>query len=165
MFSRLVASETIGGNFKLASPISIKISIRIYIYNKSLSKEINLPEGHKTKNPQQNPNSLGADVLDSSDVYGLTIVTQPVAKVHALNVELREFASTSGAGHSQGEEDIFDVTMAPVLTFDLGERGNVSGSERVGGTGKEEEGKDGSEEEGLRRGPRHFDIVKREYLS
>ena len=36
---------------------------------------------HEAQDPEQNTNSFGTDIFDGTNIYSLTVVTKPVAKV------------------------------------------------------------------------------------
>lgn len=54
-----------------------------------------------------------------------SLITQPVTKIHTLDHGGGPFVT---GDESQRLEDIFDITMAPVLAFDGGDRGDISSS-------------------------------------
>ena len=79
---------------------------------------------------------------------GLRVIPQPVPKVNPLDVHLAELLATSaGASDEQGQEGVLDVSMSPVLTFDLGDGGDVPGAEGVCGSGQEDEEDQAREED------------------
>lgn len=45
-----------------------------------------ITEAHEGKDPDENTNCAGRNTLESADVYSLTVVTEPVTKVDALQV-------------------------------------------------------------------------------
>lgn len=60
-------------------------------------------EAQEAENAEQQSDSLGGDGLHSSDINGLRIVAQPVAKVDAGNHNLVKFLASNALGHSQRE--------------------------------------------------------------
>jgi hypothetical protein len=44
-------------------------------------------------------------------INGLGVIAEPIAKVNALDIELRELLAAMGAGHEQSEEGVFDIAM------------------------------------------------------
>jgi hypothetical protein len=136
-----------------------------------------IAEAHETKDPKQEPDSVGADIpvvllaiapyylscsnsilLDSSNIDSLGVITQPVAKVDTLDIEFAEFLVTSNdASGQESEESVFDIAMTPVLAFDLARRGDVASTESLGRTSKVDEGdeEDGEEDGGFECHGRH----------
>lgn len=43
-------------------------------------------KGQETQDPEQDTNGFGADVFDSSNVDGLRVITEPVAKVDLIQL-------------------------------------------------------------------------------
>ena len=109
---------------------------------------LTISKAHEAKHPEQKPDSIGADILDSANIDSLRVITKPVAKIDTLDVELGELlVAADDAGGEEGEESVFDIAMTPVLALDLASTSNVTGTESVGRTGEENEGdkKDGEE--------------------
>ena len=77
-------------------------------------------KAHESKNPENNPNSLSADIFDGSHVDRLTIVTQPITEINPFDVQLAKFLAPCRAGHQDIEEGVLDVAMSPVLAFYAG---------------------------------------------
>ena len=73
--------------------------------------------------PKDDPDSLGADILDCPDIYGLGVITQPITKVDSFDIKFAKFLAPSSAGHQQIKKGIFNVAMSPILTFNAGCRG------------------------------------------
>ena len=101
MFFGTVATKAIRGHFKLFRPIT---------------------EAHETQDPQEDPDSFCADVLDRTDIDGLTVISQPIPEIDSLDVQFAEFLAACGAGHDDVEQGILNVSMSPVETFDAGNR-------------------------------------------
>lgn len=90
---------------------------------------------HETKDPEDQSYRFSGDILDSTDVHGLTIVSKPepwsvvrscrvmarhflpITKVDTLDVKFRELLAARTTGHQDVKEGIFDITMSPVLSF------------------------------------------------
>lgn len=64
---RAVASKTLGRDFELARAV---------------------PKGQEAQDRQQETNGLGRDILDGSDVDGLTVVAEPVTEIDTADVKL-----------------------------------------------------------------------------
>jgi len=45
-----------------------------------------ITEAHEGEDPDKNTNCAGRNALESADVYSLTVVTEPITKVDALQV-------------------------------------------------------------------------------
>lgn len=92
------------------------------IATKSLSGDLELAcskaEGKEGEAPKQDTDSLGRELLQSTDVDSLRIITEPVAKVDTLDIEFLEFL-IAASDHDQLQEGIFDITMAIVDCVDL----------------------------------------------
>jgi hypothetical protein len=56
--------------------------------------------------------------------------TKPVAKVDALDVHLAELLACAGR-HENIEQGVLDISMTPVLSFNLRHRGDIAGTERI----------------------------------
>ena len=52
-------------------------------------------EAHKSKNPENKADRLGADTLHGSHIDRLGVVTKPVAEVDAFDVHLGKFATAT----------------------------------------------------------------------
>lgn len=83
-------------------------------------------------------------------IDSLGVVTEPIAKVDALDVHLGELLVAGSAAHQQGEQSVFDVAMAPVLALDLGRRGDVAGAESMARAREEDKQHQAGEEKGRR---------------
>lgn len=116
---RAVAAESLAGDLELAGAVS---------------------EAHESQNPQQKSDCLSRDILDGAHVDSLAVISQPIAKVRSLDIQLAELLSTKGAGGEEGEEGVFDVAVTPVDAFDLGGAADVSSAKGQGGAGVEDEG-------------------------
>ena len=79
-----------------------------------------ITKAHKPNNPEEYANSLGTDVFDGSDVHRLAIITKPITEVDTFDIKLAELLPACSAGHENVEESIFNVAMAPILTFNAG---------------------------------------------
>ena len=63
-------------------------------------------KGHEGQNPDENANRLGVCTFQAAHIHSLAIVTQPIAKVAALDQHARPFfASQEG----NGLEHILDI--------------------------------------------------------
>lgn len=60
MFLRTIASQSLGGHFKLARAVA---------------------KGHEAQHPEKDTNGLGTDILDGANIDGLAIIAKPVAEV------------------------------------------------------------------------------------
>lgn len=65
-----------------------------------------------------------------SYIHSLTIVPEPIAKVNTLYIHFRKLLART-SGHEQSEQGVFNIPMAPVLTFDSSSLGDVSSSKGV----------------------------------
>jgi hypothetical protein len=113
---------------------------------------LTISKAHEAKHPEQKPDSIGADILDSANIDSLRVITKPVAKIDTLDVELGELlVAADDAGSQESEESVFDIAMTPVLALDLARTSNVTSAESVGGTSEENEGnkEDGEEDSWL----------------
>lgn len=90
-----VTAQTIRGHFELARSVA---------------------ECKEAQNAQKQTDSLCRDGLDGSDIDGLGVVAQPIAKVDSGNHELVEFLAASRSGQCDLEKRICDVTVAPCDT-------------------------------------------------
>lgn len=93
-------------------------------------------KAHEAEDPQQDSDSLRRHHLDGAHVDGLGVVTQPVAKVDALDVHFAELLARLAADE-QREQRVLDVTVTPVLAFNGAQAGDVACSERRRGAGPE----------------------------
>jgi hypothetical protein len=159
---RAIAPETIPRNFELFGAIA---------------------ETHEAEYPKQDTDCLGRHRFDSADIDSLRIVpcsglahqprltvsisrslrTQPIAEIHALDVHLAELLASSRTD-CECEKDIFDISMAPIVTLDAAQGSNVSGTERGRGTRPQDEQEEawqphrgGRHERGRHRGLRALD--------
>ncbi len=96
-----IASESVGSNLELLCPIA---------------------EAHEAQYPEQDAYCFCTDVFDCSHIHSLTVVSQPVPKVDTFDVELAELLAASGTGHENVEQCVFNISMAPVLPFNFGNR-------------------------------------------
>lgn len=87
-----VAANSIGSNFKFAGAVA---------------------KCHEAEDAEEKPDGFGGNRLDCSNIDGLGIVTKPVPKVDARYHYLVELFARKGIGHGNGEQGIFNVTMAP----------------------------------------------------
>ena len=113
---------------------------------------LTISKAHEPKNPKQKPDSVGTDILDSANVDSLRVITKPIAKVNALDIELGELlVAADDASSQEGEESVLDIAMTPVLALDLARSSNVTSAESVGGTSQENKGneEDGEEDSWL----------------
>ena len=93
-----VAAQAVGGDFKLAATIA---------------------KGQETEDAEKEADGFGGNGLDGTDIDGLGVVAEPVAKVNAGNGELVESLAAHGAGHGDLEEGICDITVAPCFPVSL----------------------------------------------
>jgi hypothetical protein len=110
---------------------------------------LTISKAHEAEHPEQKPDSVGTDILDSTDVDCLGVITKPVAKVDTLDIELGELlVATDDTSSQESKERVFDIAMTPVLALDLARASNVTSAESVGRTSEENEGdeKDGEED-------------------
>ena len=49
-----------------------------------------ITKAHEAQNPKNDTDGFRTDIFDSSDVHGLTVIPQPVTKIHSLYVKLSE---------------------------------------------------------------------------
>jgi hypothetical protein len=94
---RTVAAQTIGSDFKLASGIT---------------------KGDEGKAPEQDANGVGGQLLQSTDIDGLRVITEPVAKIDLFDIELFKLVAAA-SGDGELDEDAFDVTVTPVDVVNL----------------------------------------------
>lgn len=122
VFLWAVYPQTLGGDFEFTGGIA---------------------EAQERQDPHQDADCLGLQTLESSDVHGLRtvelvnmrsklgvfwatlLVTQPVAKIHALHHGGGPFVAVD---EGQRLEYVLDISMAPVLAFNGGDGGDVTGS-------------------------------------
>lgn len=107
-----VAAESIAGNFKFLGPIA---------------------KAHEAKYPEQDANGLCRHILDRADVDGLRVISQPVTEVYALDVHLAELLAGATAD-KECEKGIFNISMAPILSLDRAQAGNIACTKGCGGT-------------------------------
>ena len=82
--------------------------------------------GSKTYN---DANGSRIDSLQAANIDSLGVVSEPVTKVGTPNHHSRPlFAVDEG----QSLKNIFNIAMSPVVALDLGDRGNVAGTESCG---------------------------------
>lgn len=87
-----IAAEALGGDFEFAGAVA---------------------KGQEAEDAEQETDGLCRDRLDGTDVDGLGIVTEPVAKVDTGHHELAKLFAVEGSGHGQGEQGIFDIAVSP----------------------------------------------------
>jgi hypothetical protein len=111
---------------------------------------LTISKAHEPKHPEQKPDSVGTDILDSTNIDSLRVITKPVAKVDTLDIELGKLlVATNDASGQKSKEGVLDITMTPVLALDLARSSNVTSAESVGGTSEENKGdKEDGEEDG-----------------
>ena len=49
--------------------------------------------------PKDNPDSLGTNILDCPNIYGLGVVTQPITEIDSFDIKFAEFLAASSTGH------------------------------------------------------------------
>lgn len=143
-----VASKSLTCDFEFAGTCNVVLTVAVCaLLNKWF---LTISKAHEAKHPEQKPDSVGADILDSANIDSLRVVTKPVAKVDTLDVELGELlVAADDTSGQKSEEGVFDIAMTPVLALDLARSSNVTSAESVGGTSEENEGdKDEGEEDG-----------------
>ena len=87
-------------------------------------------------------------LVGTYNVDSLGVITQPVAEVNTLDIEFAELLVTANdACSEESEKRVFDITVSPVLAFDLARRGDVASTECMGRAGKEDEGDEENGEE------------------
>jgi hypothetical protein len=97
-------------------------------------------------------------LLDGSNINGLGVITQPVAEIDTLDIELAELlVAANDASGEESEESVFNIAVTPVLAFDLARRGDVTSTKGLGRASKVDEGdeEDGEEDGGFERHGRH----------
>jgi hypothetical protein len=61
-------------------------------------------------------------VLGGANIDSLRVVTEPVAKVDTLDINLAELGTLGVCvGADKGEKSVFNVSMAEVDSFDVGD--------------------------------------------
>jgi len=156
VFFGAVTSKPLACDLEFAGTCDAVLTFAVYVHTETTS--LTISEAHKSKNPEQKPDSVGTDILDSANIDSLRVITKPVAKVDTLDIELRELLVTADDASSQeSKESVFDISMTPVLTFDLARASNVTSAKSVGRTGEENEGdkEDGEEDGWLESHVRH----------
>lgn len=92
------------------------------VATKSLSSDLELAsseaKGEEGKAPKQDTDSLSRELLQSTDIDGLRIITEPVSKVDTLDIQLLELL-IAASDHDQLQEGVLDITMAIVDCVDL----------------------------------------------
>ena len=78
-----------------------------------------IPKAKERKYPDEESNSTGLDTFKAADIHSLAIISQPVAKVDSFDHHARPFMTFN---ESNGFEHVFDIAMAPIAPFDLGDR-------------------------------------------
>jgi hypothetical protein len=141
-----VASKPLTCHLKLAGTCSVVLASAVYEAEMS---SLTITKAHESKHPEQKPDSVGTDILDSANIDSLGVITKPVAKVDTLDIKLGELlVAADDTGSQESKKGIFDIAMTPVLTLDLARTSNVTSAESVSRTGKENEGdkEDGKED-------------------
>jgi hypothetical protein len=77
-----------------------------------------IAKGDEGKTPEQDTNSLGGKLLQSTDIDCLRVIPQPVTEVDALDVELAELVVSSRTD-DELSEDALDITVSVVDVVDL----------------------------------------------
>lgn len=134
------------------SPVPNEVVLASAVYEAGMSS-LTITKAHESKHPEQKPDSVGTDILDSANIDSLGVITEPVAKVDALDIKLGELlVAANNASSQESKKGVFDIAMTPVLTLDLARSSNVTSAESVGGTSEENEGneEDGEEDGGLK---------------
>lgn len=97
-----------------------------------------IAKGHEAQDPEQDADRLGRHHLDGADIDSLRVVSEPVAKVHTLDVHLAKLLACAAADQ-QGKKRVFDIAMAPVLALNGAQAGDVARAESCRGVGPEHE--------------------------
>ena len=102
----------------------------------ALARDFEFPRGiakrHEGQDPDQNANRVCLDTFQRANIDSLRIVAQPVAKIHALDHHRRPLVSLETRDRL---EHVLYIAMAPVVAFDLGDRGDVPSSKCCCGRG------------------------------
>lgn len=77
-----------------------------------------ISEAQERQDPDEDPDGTGLNALEASHIDGLTIISQPVAKVHSFHHHRGPFVALN---ERNGLEEILNISMPPVVTFDLGD--------------------------------------------
>jgi len=144
---RAVASKPLACYLELASTCDLSLASAVYEAGMS---PLTITKAHESKHPEQKPDSVGTDILDSANIDSLGVITKPVAKVDTLDIKLGELlVAADDTGGQESKESVFDIAMTPVLALDLARTSNVTSAESVGRTSEENEGdKEDGEEDG-----------------
>jgi hypothetical protein len=143
---RAVASKPLACDLEFASACDVVLILAVHIIE---STSLTISKAHEAKHPEQKPDSVGADILDSANIDSLGVITKPVAKVNTLDIKFGELlVAANDTSGQESKEGVLDIAMTPVLALDLARTSNVTGAESVGGTSKENEGdkEDGKED-------------------
>ena len=62
-----------------------------------------IAEAHEAEHPQDDPNSFSTDIFDGANINSLTVVSQPISKVHTFHVELAKLFTSCSTGHEDIE--------------------------------------------------------------
>jgi hypothetical protein len=89
---RAVAAQSLSGNLELAGAVA---------------------KGHEAENAKEETDGFGRNGLDSADIDSLGVISEPVSKVRARNVDLVELLAIEGTSQGEGEESIFDIAVSP----------------------------------------------------
>ena len=146
---RAVTSKPLACDLEFAGACNVALTPAAFITE---MVALTISEANEPKHPEQKPDSIGTDILDSANIDSLGVITKPVAKVDTLDIELGELlVAADDAGSQESEESVFDIAMTPVLALDLARTSNVTSAESVGGTSEENEGnkEDGEEDSWL----------------
>jgi hypothetical protein len=141
-----VTSKPLACDLKFAGTCDVVLTAAVYLAEMI---SLTISKAHEPKHPEQKPDSIGADILDSANIDSLRVVTKPVAKVDTLDIKLGELlVAADDASGQESKKSVFDIAMTPVLALDLARTSNVTSAKSVGGTSKENEGdeKDGEED-------------------
>jgi hypothetical protein len=93
-------------------PIAPKSLRRDFEFSSSVAKS---DEG---ETPEQDTNGFSRELLQATNIDSLGVVTEPVAKVNSLDVELLKLLAAAG-GYNQLQKSIFNVAVAIVDAIDL----------------------------------------------
>ena len=147
VFFRAITSKSLACDLEFAGTCDVVLTSDVY---DTETLCFTISKAHEPKNPKQKPDSVGTDILDSANVDSLRVITKPIAKVNALDIELGELlVATDDTSGQKSKEGVFDVAMTPVLALDLARSSNVTSAESVSGTSEENEGdKEDGEEDG-----------------
>lgn len=92
-----VASKSLGGYLELTRSIA---------------------KSEERKTPQQDTDGLSRELLQSTDIDRLRVVTKPVTKVYTFDIKLVEFGITP-CNHNQLQECVLNISVTIVDSVDL----------------------------------------------